>query len=373
MLKIALRFMVYDKPKTIGALLGVVIANFLIGQQTGIFTFLTGAMSALVDNTQTTVWVVDDKTNNVNALGQFDRRIGSEIESIPGVAKAHPFVIAGGSAKFQNGQTYGVQMIGAQPPLMVGGPWNIVEGKMEDLLFDGAVSTDYFDRKNLGYVKTGEVFEINGKRHYMAIQTKGARGFGAVYVFTTIERARAVGNIPRDKVSAFLLDLKPGANRQTIIQQINGSINGVKAWIPEELSRATITTILSSSGIAISTGTMIIFAVISGMVIVGLTLFSAAVDRIRDYATMKAIGATNTFIAKLIFIQAFIISTIGFGIASGLIELFRNGIAKAGAIFHLQPVVWAIFYSIILVIGFIGSLFAIRRITKAEPASVFKM
>ena len=41
MLKTTFRFLMYDKAKTIGALFGVVIANFLIGQQTGIFVFLT--------------------------------------------------------------------------------------------------------------------------------------------------------------------------------------------------------------------------------------------------------------------------------------------------------------------------------------------
>ena len=45
---------------------------------------------------------------------------------------------------------------------------------------------------------------------------------------------------------------------------------------------------LGSTGIAISIGTLLIFAVISGFFIIGLTLYSAAIDRIRDYGTLKA-------------------------------------------------------------------------------------
>ena len=54
----------------------------------------------------------------------------------------------------------------------------------------------------------------------------------------------------------------------------------------KDLSRATVTFILGSSGIAISTGTLIVFAIISGLVIIGLTLYSATIDRIRDFETV---------------------------------------------------------------------------------------
>jgi hypothetical protein len=103
MLRFAFRFISYDKAKSIGVVLGIVISTFLVGQQTGIFLFLTGAMASIVDNTQTDLWVVDNKTTNVNALGPIDIRIGYQLESIPGVRKAYPFIVAGGTAKFLGG------------------------------------------------------------------------------------------------------------------------------------------------------------------------------------------------------------------------------------------------------------------------------
>lgn len=76
MLKTAFRFILFDKAKSIGALSGVVIAVFLIGQQSGIFIFLTDAMSALVRNNSQYIWVVDPKTTNVNAMAPIDIRLG---------------------------------------------------------------------------------------------------------------------------------------------------------------------------------------------------------------------------------------------------------------------------------------------------------
>ncbi|MCK6695606.1 MAG: ABC transporter permease, partial [Thermoanaerobaculia bacterium] len=74
MLHTALRFIRYDKAKSIGVVIGIVISTFLIGQQFGIATFLMGLMSTLVDNSNGDIWVVDAKTRDANTLGKLDVR-----------------------------------------------------------------------------------------------------------------------------------------------------------------------------------------------------------------------------------------------------------------------------------------------------------
>jgi putative ABC transport system permease protein len=368
----AIRFIVYDKPKSIGALLGVVISIFLIGQQAGIFIFLTNAMSRLVDHIEADVWIVDDRTTNVNALGQIDARVLREIQGMKGVAGAYPLVIAGSSAKTLSGKSAGVSLVGCQAPSFVGGPWNIAQGRLEDLVRDGAVSVEFFDQKLLGNIPFGEALEIGGKKVYVALETKGVRGFGASYVFTTIERARYLAQFPSNKLSAVLVRLKDPASARAFTEEINGSMYGLRAWTREDFSKATVSTVLGSSGIALSVGTLIIFAIISGSVIIGLTLYSAATDRIRDYATLKAIGATNLFVMKLILCQAMIFAITGYGIGLLMINGFKNGIAKAGTIFDYSPALYLGFLLITLFISLIGAVAAIRRITRVEPAAVFR-
>jgi putative ABC transport system permease protein len=205
MLRFAFRFITYDKAKSIGVVLGIVISTFLVGQQTGIFLFLTGAMASLVDNTRTDLWVVDNKTTNVNALGMIDVRVGRQLESIPGVRKAYPFIVTGGMAKFEAGQSSPVQIIGVQPPNFRGGPWRIINGRLSDLLEEGAVSVDIFERKNLNNAGMGTAFEINGRRAHIAVESRGVRGFGGIFMFTTVSRARDFGGLPSTKISAFLV------------------------------------------------------------------------------------------------------------------------------------------------------------------------
>ncbi len=372
MFKTAIRFILYDKPKSIGALFGVVISIFLIGQQTGIFLFLTAMMSSLVDNIDTDIWVVDNRTTNVAALGQIDSRYQRQIEALPGIDHVYPLVISGSSAKFADGKSAGITLVGSQAPSFVGGPWMISGGTKENLLFDNAVTTDEFDRKLLGGAQIGTHFEIGGKQATVTLQTKGARGFGASFVFTTIDRARYYSKFPRDKVSALLVKVKPGTDTKQITKMIDHNMFGVKSWTKKDFSKATVSTVLGSSGIATSVGTLIIFAVIAGSIIIGLTLYSAATDRLKDYATLKAIGATNAFVRNLILTQAIIFAIIGYLIGLLLMQGFRLGIAKAGIMFSYSIGMYVAFAVITLVISMIGVIAAISRITKVEPASVFR-
>jgi putative ABC transport system permease protein len=369
----AFKFLIYDKAKSIGALFGVIISIFLIGQQCGIFIFLTNAMCALARNNPQYIWVTDNTTENVNALAQLDMRTGNELFSVPGIQHVYPLVVATGAAKFANGTTAGVAVIGSQAPAFAGGPWNLTKGNKEMLLEDGAVTSDFFDRKALGGADIGTYFEINGKQAHIVAQTRGVRAFGGgLYMFTTLERARYFSNFSPYKASAFLITLAPGANEDDIIATINGHFNGVRAWKASDLATASIITVLKSSGIAISIGTLLFFALIVGFVIIGLTLYSAAIDRIRDYGTLKAIGANNGYIRKLIVTQALIVSAIGFIIAMALVEGFRNGIANAGTLFNYPLWLRGTFLFITVFIAVAGSMFAIRRITKLEPAAVFR-
>jgi putative ABC transport system permease protein len=373
MFKTALRFILFDKAKSIGALAGTIMSVFLVGQQCGIFIFLTSAMGSLSKNNPDYIWVVDDRTTNVNALALLDTRIGYEIKSLDGIENVYPLVVAGGAARFENGKSAAISLIGVQVPEYAGGPWNLAVGKKEDMIRDGAIITDYFDKKALGDVELGQYFEVNGKKVFNAGLTRGVRAFGGgAYTFTTIERARFLGNVPTNKASAFLVKVRNPEDRQRVINEINGAISGVKARNSEDFTNETILTVLKSSGIAISFGTLIFFALIVGFIIIGLTLYSAAIDRIKDYGTLKAIGATNSYIRRLIVTQAMIFAVTGFIIGTLLVEAFRNGIANAGTIFNYPLWLRVIFFFVTLLIALLGSSFAIKRIVKLEPAQVFR-
>ena len=218
-----------------------------------------------------------------------------------------------------------------------------------------------------------EFFEINGHQVKNVGFTKGIRGFaGGSYVFTTIERTRAIGGIQKNVVSALLVRPKDPAQKQQIIDYINRSFGYIKAFEAEDLASLTIDTILQTSGVAYSFGMLILFAFIVGSVIIGLTLYSSAMDRIKDYGTLKAIGATDFYITRLILTQAAILCFIGFILGTCLMELFRWGIAHKGIIFSYPLWLRGVFFFVTFATAFIGTFFPIRLINNLEPAQVFR-
>src|SRR5690606_25225028 len=216
MLRTAYQFMKFDKSKSIGIIIGIVISIFLIGQQVGILTFLTGLMGGLISSSRQDlgeIWVVDNITSNANELAQLDERIVREIRSIAGVQETYGVVIASGSVKFADGKTAIVSLIGSEPPAFVAGPRPdlIMEGNVSDLIGDGAVSAEFYDESTFNNsVAPGTSIEINGKSAVIKVRTKNARGFGGSFFYTILSKARYYGNFPANKVSCGAVKLKPG-------------------------------------------------------------------------------------------------------------------------------------------------------------------
>ncbi|MEA9412819.1 ABC transporter permease [Flavobacterium sp. PL02] len=374
-IKIAWKFIRFDKTKSIGVVVGIVISTFLIGQQIGTFNFLTGLMSVLVKNTTSDIWVVDNKTTDANQLSLIDSRKEKEIKSLPGVKEAFPIVMTNGKAKFSGGTSAVVNIIGSEYPYFKAGPdsTKIIQGQLPDLLQEAGVSADYFDRSNFGgSSNVGTYFEINGKRAVIMLQTKGIRGWGGYLMYTSIDRARYYGNISSTNISALMVNVKEGEDVNHVVNQINNSIYGVRAWRTSSLSSSTIKSVLASTGLGASTGSLVGFAIIAGFFIIGLTMYSSALDRIKDYGTLKAIGATDSYIRKLILTQATLFAVVGFLIALVFLMGFKKGMYQSGIVIDFSPI---ILFSILMVtfsISLFGAVFAIRRIKNVEPASVFR-
>lgn len=377
MIGLAWKFIRYDRAKSVGVITAIVISIFLIGQQLSLLFFLMGLMGNLVGNApvqKDEIWIIERNTNNVNALNVIDQRLVQEIGSLSFIAQTEPVVIASAQATFLDGKTAGVTLVGAAMPSFKMGPIisKIKEGNLSDLMQPYAVSAEFFSAKTWNTsLNLGKPIEINGKSAQIKVITKNAQAFGASLMYTSIENARFYGNVSPTKISLVIARLRDQNNKEEVIQQINTLFPNLKAWDVAKLQSSTVKEILISSNMGMSFGTLVLFAMISGFFIIGLTLYSSALDRIKDYGTLKAIGAKKGYVNKLIIAQAFLYAIIGYGIALLLLFGFKYGVANAGLAIQIS-LPFALFLLLVtLIISIGGSLFAVRKISKLEPASVF--
>ncbi|NGM73265.1 ABC transporter permease [Sphingobacterium sp. SGL-16] len=377
MLGLAFKFIKYDRAKSIGIVTAIVISIFLIGQQLSLLFFLMGLMGNLVGNAPVTdnqLWIIEAQSTNINAVNAIDQRLVQQIGSLPGIESTHPVVLTAGQASFLDGKTAGVTLVGTNSPQFIMGPVQekIEEGHISDLVQPFSVSAEMYNAKTWKTdIFLNKPIEINGKSAKIAVITKNAQAFGASLMYTSMEDAYVLGNASPSKVSIIIANLNDTVSKAQVQQDIQQLFPQLRAWDAQKLKNSTVKEILISSNMGMSFGTLVVFAMISGFFIIGLTLYSSALDRIKDYGTLKAIGATKGYVNKLIIAQAFLYAIIGYAIAMLLLYGFKFGVANSGLAIDITLgfSLFLLFITLLISVG--GSLFAVRKIAKLEPASVF--
>lgn len=378
MLSIAYKFIRFEKSKSLGILTAIVISIYLIGVELGMFFYLAGLIEGIVTNSNPAyaqVFVVNKQTENINQLSPFDERWVNQLRSVEGVDNTHGFVLAGVTVKFPNGDEAPAFVIGSDYPALAAGPSAelINTGTIQDLALPGTVSTDFYDNKTFGYdVVRGTRFEINGKAATVGATTKNAKGFNNPILYTTTSKARYYSGTSDYMVNGVIVTVKNPENIDAVVSRINRLAPNLKAWRAEKLGRNTVINVMTANNMGMSFGTLIIFGIISGFFIIGLTMYSATYDRIKDYGTLKAIGASGKYVTRLVLMQSFIYGVAGFLISLIMLILTKIGMAKAGLIIRLTPLFLLFLFLVTLLIAVGSSYFSVKKLRKVEPSSVFR-
>ena len=374
----AYKFIRFEKSKSIGILLGIIISVYLIGLELGIFFYLTTLIGGVVNNAKpelSQIFVVSKNTNNANVLASFDKRWVNQLRSIDGIDETHGMVVTNVSVRFDEGKNSPAILIGSDYPELAAGPSDakLVAGSTTQLLSDKTVSTDFYDNKTFGYdVELGTRFEIGGKSVKVGAMTKNAKGFSSPILYTTDVTARSLSRFPADDVSAVIVTVKDAAKVDNVVARINAIAPYLRAWKAEDLKNTTIVNVMTANNMGMSFGTLVIFAIVSGFFIIGLTMYSASYDRIKDYGTLKAIGASSKYITRLVMAQSFLYAVTGYAISLMLLFGTKMGMAKAGLIINLSPLFLSFLFFATLIIAVASSMFSIQKLKKVEPSSVFK-
>lgn len=364
--------LVHDRATTAGSVLGVVAIVFLVGQQLGIMFGLFTLMSVLVDHAGADIWVTGKGTNNANAPGSIPVRYVDRIAGLPQVERADPVVLGGGTIKRRDGKAEGVLVVGLPAPRFPGGPWRFQAGAAEALFDYDGVTFDALDNADLGGVAVGDIFEINGARVRAAALTRGIRGFGGPLVFTSYTKARALLATPRDRCSYILVKLKPAADADAAVEDLQALVPRAEVLTARELSHKTRAYYIINTGMGTSFAFTTLMSAVVGLVIIMLTMYSNVLTREKDFAVLRALGARRRDIFVIVVYQTMMIAAAGIVAGFLLLALFLVGTRGSSL-----PTYFFWWFApghalITILLCFIGSLVAIRRAVRVEPASVFR-
>jgi putative ABC transport system permease protein len=372
MATVGLRMMVHDKLKMLGTLVGVVFAVLLSNQQAGTFLGLLGKNTMFVENAGADLWILPPNLETLAAGKFIPEAIARQAPGVRGVAWAEPLLFGGALIAIPGGSSEAITVVGTRLPAAKGGPWNMVSGTPDVLKNPDTMIFEDGVRDTLGGLNLGSVREVNGRNVQVGGFTWGLLPFGPSYSFAEYDLARQLLHVDSDRTHFVLVGIAKGERVLDVKHALAARFPDVQVLTQEEFMKSTTRYVLGRTAIGVTLGTSTVFGLLIGFVIVALTTFSAVVDNIREFGTLKAIGATTWDLAKLLLAQSVAYGLLGSVIGLTLVTRIADGIRSPKFAIVLPPQM-AIGTTIgMVVLCAVASSFALIRLRNLEPAMVFR-
>jgi putative ABC transport system permease protein len=370
--KLARRNLFHDRLRFIATVIGIVFSIVLVTVQMGLFLSFDRMVTTMIDHADADLWIVPRGTKCFEDPSLLDERERFRALSVEGVADATPVVIGFAQWRMRNGGATPIFLIGSDMRTDGLHPWNLVGGSIEALSISGAVAVDrsYFDR--LGSKGLGDSAEIRDQRVEVTAVTSGIRSFTTTpYVFTTLDRGRAfVGTTP-NKTTYYLVHLARGADAAAVRRRLDTVLVDAEVLTPGEFRSRSRSFWLFGTGAGAALFAGALLGMIVGTVIVAQTLYSSTKDHINEFATLRAIGSSGTYIHKVIVFQALLSAVIGFGIAAGIGWLIVRATADSALPVIMTPALLVGLFVLTVAMCVLSAIAAIVQVMRIDPAMVF--
>ncbi|HUD68272.1 MAG TPA: ABC transporter permease [Candidatus Sulfotelmatobacter sp.] len=370
---LAQRNLFHDKVRLTVTLTGIVFSVVLIVVQLGLFIGFTTATSNLIDHSGADLWITSKNVPYVEQGVAFSERKLNQVRAVEGVADAQKIIARWTQWKRHDGGQDSVQIVGINVDDRLERPWNVVEGRVEDLKSPDAVILDELYKRKLGVTRVGEVFEVGGHRARVVGFTRGIRSFTtSPYVFTSFKNAQSYAGLREDQTMFILVKLAPGADLQRVRRELLEHVTDVEVFTTAQFSRMTTFYWMFTTGAGVAVLIAAALGLVVGFVVVAQTIYATTVDHIREFGTLKAMGAPNSYVYKVIMKQAAISAVIGYVLGMIVSAFVVNASQKGGAAI-LMPTSMAVgmfFLTLTMCVG--AALVSINKVTRIDPAMVFR-
>ncbi|HEY6100190.1 MAG TPA: ABC transporter permease [Anaeromyxobacter sp.] len=369
---LALR-MLFDAPvKSLGTLIGVIVSVFLMAQQTSLLTGILGRVTSFVSSTGVDVWIASLATESADATDTIPASKVGAAASTPGVAWAAPIVQALGKVTRPDGVREYVKVLGVEAPRYAGLPRSLAPGTTPgSLRASGRILLNWNDRPTFASAEPGDRIEIDGKAAIVGGFFQGMDPHSPYYyVFANIDDARALTGFPQDRITFAAVGVAPGQRVEDVKARLEARIPNVLVRTRAEMSDMEERFFLVRTPVGLVFGMGSLVAALIGAAIVAVTLYSSAIDRSRDYGTLKAIGASRRDILRLLLVQAWIFAAAGYLLGITAFYVVRGHFPNLPMVAPPRIVLGVAVAA--LVSCTLASLAAIRRVLQLDPALVFR-
>ena len=373
MASLAIRNLLHDRVRLAVTLTGIVFSVVLVAVQTGLFLGFTTTTSNVIDNSGADFWVTSKGVKYLEVGVPFSEKKLYHARAVEGVQEAEKYIVRFGSWKRPDGANESCEVVGFDPDTTLGGPWHIDEGDVHDLKLQDTVMIDRFYAGKLGVTHLGQSLEIRGVRARVVGFTSGIRTFTtSPLVFTSYKNALRYTDVGTDQASYLLIKAKPGAGRERLRASLLSRLSDVDVLTTAEFGSKTTRYWMFGTGAGVTVIMAAVLGLLVGVVVVTQTIYAATIDHIREFGTLKAMGATNGYIYRVILQQATVSAVIGYAVGIALAIAVEMSSRSSGANIVLPPSIRAGLFGTTLVMCMSAAMVSIHKATTIDPAMVFK-
>jgi putative ABC transport system permease protein len=373
-LRIGYKLLVNDAAKFTALLIGVTFAVFLMTQMTSMFAGVLNRAYATPTNIGASMWVMDPGVNTSTGAIPMPNYLEDAVRSMDGVSYAVPLYLGGGQVKLPNGAYQAVVVLGLDDSSLFGRP-ELEQGNIQDIYAEnGFIVVDDAEFPKLLSPKIGTTFELNNHRvKIVGIARVASNGLNGVpTLYTTYNRA--LQYLPQANFTLSFLLVQP--KNDAAIPGIKREVAklGYVARTKDEFDQHIADFFMYQTGIGTNILMMSVISFIVGLSISGQTFYTFVLENLDKFGALKAIGARNIELVKMILFMTTFTSLIGYGLGIGLVTILiaiaHHYLPFYAAITTFGNLVLA--FAMVVLIAAVSSYFAIRRVLQIEPFDIFR-
>lgn len=370
--KLAYRNLFHDRLSLIVTLTGIVFSVVLVAVQCGLYLGSERTIARVIDQTDADIWIVPLGTKSFDDPSLMAGQEKYAALAVPGVERVENLLV--GFSKWRKpagGQTT-VLLVGSDWNDGGLAPWNIIEGSLAEMNAPFTVSVDKSYFKDLGIQKLDDTAEINGAKVRVAAVNKRIRSFTTLpYVFTKRETALALLGAGARETSYTLVKTAPDADREKVRAAIAAQLPDAEVMLTGSFRKRSLNYWLFQTGAGAALIAGALLGLIVGVVIVAQTLYSSTKDHLNEFATLRALGASGSYIHQVILLQAMISALIGYtiGMILALTVIWASRDTTLNIV--MTPGLAAALFGVTIGMCAIAAVSAIFKVTRIDPAGVF--
>lgn len=291
----------------------------------------------------------------------------SQIERVSGVRQVAP-LLSRPVAMHLGHRDANVFLLGVQNGSSVGWPETVRKGSA--IPGPGEIVVDRVFARNFG-VRRGDRLPVGANGLKVAQIVRGGNAVAYQFAWANLSDVTDIFGV-QGFVSYYLVNADRGVNAKNLGQRIVREVPGTQVFAGTELADKNADNL--RQGFLPVLLVLVVVAFVVGTAIIGLIIYTATVEKSKEYGVLKAIGFSNRQLYKVVLQQSLLAAMAGFIAGTILAVLLGPVIERIVPVFvteiRLADVVFAGVGA--LAMAAVASLVPARPMARLDPAEVFR-